>query len=136
MSPDTAVPEVEVARWQAPRVSLTPVTGVIPSEPIQSWSDSYVGHYQSILLNVRSGALRFHESTRHREPWDPSWTAVNDVPRETWKRWHPGTLFTPNAQWFQPVPECLAWVIESGSSDVPYLEVSEANAHLERHKSC
>ncbi|GAB3161809.1 hypothetical protein GCM10027258_79510 [Amycolatopsis stemonae] len=125
------IPEVTVARYGAPRVSVTPVTDVVTSEPIEGRSRP--GHYQSIMLNVATAELSFHESTEHLEPWLPQWKAVNDVPRETWKRWHPGTLFSFRGphMWFQPVPELLSWVIDSGVKELPYLDVPAANALLE-----
>jgi hypothetical protein len=127
---DITVPAVTVARYAAPRISVTPVTEVISSEPIAGRSRP--GNYQRVLLNTRTGELRFHESTEHLEPWNPAWKAANDVPRDTWKRWHPGTLFAFNGsyQWFQPVPELLFWGIDSGVT-VPYLDVAAANTLLE-----
>jgi hypothetical protein len=127
-----APPSVEVSRYDAPAVRRRPVTEVIPSEPV---ADSHApGRYQHVLLHTRTGELRFHESTQHREVWDSDWTAINDVPGETWKRWHPGTRFTgvgPH-MWFQPVPELVSWTVDSGSSpDDPYLDVEGANDLLE-----
>ncbi|MFJ3310270.1 hypothetical protein ACIPSA_46220 [Streptomyces sp. NPDC086549] len=128
---DVAVPEVTVARYAAPRVTVTPVTDVISSEPIAGRSKP--GRYQRVLLDTRTGELRFHESTEHLEPWDPAWKAVIDVPRDTWTRWHPGTLFAFNGphQWFEPVPELLSWGIDSGVAELPFLDVAAANALLE-----
>lgn len=128
-----AVPEITVARYAAPRVSVTPVTEVISSEPVEGRSTP--GHYQHVLVNVATGELSFHESTEHLEPWLPEWRAVNDVPRETWKRWHPGTSFSFRGphMWFEPVPELLCWTIDSGKyvEELPYLDVAAANALLE-----
>jgi len=126
-----AVPEITVARYAAPRVSVTPVTEVILSEPIEGRGTP--GHYQHVLLNIVTGELSFHESTQHREPWLPEWRAVNDVPRETWKRWHPGKSFVGGGphMWFEPVPELLCWTIDSGVKELPYLDVAAANAILE-----
>lgn len=128
------VPEVVVARYVAPRVSVTPVTEVVPTEPIEGQSSP--GHYQHVLLNVVTGELSFHESTQHREPWLPEWKSATDVPRETWKRWHPGTGFSFRGphMWFEPVPELLCWVIDSGVSELPYLDVAAAGALLETLK--
>lgn len=125
------VPKVTVARYAAPRVSVTPVTDVISPEPVPGRARP--GHYQGVLLDTRTGQLRFHESTEHREPRNPAWTAINDVPRGTWKRWNPGTLFVFNGpqQWFAPFPEELSWVIDSGVAELPYLGVAAANALLE-----
>ncbi|MBY8868698.1 hypothetical protein [Streptomyces sennicomposti] len=129
-----SVPQVEVATYQAPRVTITPVTEVIPSEPVAG--SHAPGAYQHVLLHTRTGELSFHESTEHREPWNPRWKATNDIPRETWKRWYPGTLFVPGAGphlWFEPVPELLRWTIDSGNYVLghPYLDVEAANALLE-----
>ncbi|MEU5610559.1 hypothetical protein AB0H03_17795 [Streptomyces sparsogenes] len=127
-----AVPQVAVATYQAPRVTITPVTEVIPSEPVAGAHAP--GSYQHVLLHTGTGELSFHESTEHREPWNPSWKAVNDVPRETWKRWHPGTLFLPGSgphMWFEPVPELLCWTVDSGFTGHPYLDVEAATALLE-----
>lgn len=125
------VPKVTVARFAAPRVTITPVTDVISSEPIPGRSKP--GHYQQVLLDTRTAELRFHESTEHLEPRDPAWTSTSDVPRDTWRRWHPGKLFAFNGphQWFEPVPELLCWVIDSGTPGWPYLDAAAANALLE-----
>lgn len=123
-----ATPDVQVARYAAPRVNAVRVTEVITREPLRR-----PGHYQSMLLDTRSGELRFHENTECWEPWSPAWRAVNDVPREIWKRWHPGTPWTsvgPHA-WFEPVPELLSWVIDSGVEQLPYLDAAAANALLQ-----
>ena len=128
------VPAVQVARYAAPSVQITPVTEVISSEPVDS--RHYPGHYQQLLLDVRDGRLTFHESTEHLEPWDPTWKAVNDVPRETWKRWHPGKLFSHRGphMWFEPVPDLLTWVIDSGRfvKELPWLDADAANVLLGR----
>ncbi|MEV4212541.1 hypothetical protein [Micromonospora sp. NPDC049662] len=133
MSKETVVvPEVAVARYQAPRVSAVPVAEVISSTPIAGRSAP--GHYQRVLLDVRSGELSFFESPEHLEPWRPEWTAINDVPRETWERWHPGALFSPYGgphQWFEPVPELLSWTIDSGVKQLPYLDAAASNALLQ-----
>ncbi len=125
-----AVPEVTVARYAAPKVSITPVVGVISPDPIDGRNAP--GHYQDVLLDTRTGELSFHESTEHLEPWNPAWQAINDVPRETWKRWHPGTHFSFRGphMWFQPVPEVLSWVVDSGVKALPYLDAAAANALL------
>jgi hypothetical protein len=125
------MPAVEVARYAAPRVRPVPVTEVISSQPLDERSRP--GGYQKVLLATRTGELRFHENTQHLEPWDPAWTAINDVPRATWNRWHPGTRFSgvgPH-RWFEPVPELLSWPIDSGVAELPYLDVAAANALLE-----
>lgn len=127
-----SVPQIEVATYRAPRVTVTPVTEVIPSEPVAGAHAP--GAYQHVLLHTATGELSFHESSEHREPWNPSWRAVNDVPRETWKRWHPGKLFLPGSgphMWFEPVPELLCWTVDSGFTGCPYLDVEAANALLE-----
>ncbi|AEY94368.1 hypothetical protein SHJG_p253 (plasmid) [Streptomyces hygroscopicus subsp. jinggangensis 5008] len=127
-----SVPQIKVATYQAPRVTITPVQSVIPSEPVAGAHAP--GGYQNVLLNTRTGELSFHESTEHREPWNPHWKAVNDVPRETWTRWHPGKPFLPGSgphMWFEPVPELLNWHVDSGFSGHPYLDVEAANALLE-----
>ncbi|MFJ8351258.1 hypothetical protein ACIQ9J_33830 [Streptomyces sp. NPDC094153] len=129
-----AVPQIEVATYQAPRVTITRVEQVIPSEPVPGAHAP--GAYQGILLNTATGELSFHESTEHREPWNPRWKAINDVPAETWKRWHPGKPFMPGSgphMWFEPVPELLCWTIDSGNyvPGHPYLDVEAANALLE-----
>ncbi|MEV4559102.1 hypothetical protein AB0K51_19220 [Kitasatospora sp. NPDC049285] len=126
------VPQVQQARYAAPRVAVTPVVEVISSVSV-SYPSFAPGHYQQILLDTRTGELRFFESTEHLEPWNPAWTAANDVPRETWRRWHPGTLFSGRGphMWFQPVPDLLAWVIDSGVKELPYLGVQDANRLLE-----
>ncbi|WP_254645921.1 hypothetical protein [Streptomyces malaysiensis] len=124
------MPEIEVARFAAPQVSVVPVTDVISPEPRDLWRPA--GHYQQVLLATRTGELRIHESTEHLEPWNPAWQAINHVPRETWERWHPGTLFAhwgPH-MWFEPVPELLSWTIDSGVAELPYLDVAAANALL------
>lgn len=126
------VPQVEVARYQAPRVTVTPVRSVIPSDRVEGASPA--GGYQYVLLHTITGELRFHESTQHREPWDPSWKAVNDVPKETWERWHPGTSFPAGpgpGMWFRPVPELLSWHVDSGFTGHPYLDVEAANTLLD-----
>ena len=130
---DLTLPEFHLAHYVAPRVRITPVTEVISPEPIAGRTAS-PGHYQHLLLNISTGELRFHESTEHLEPWNPMWRAVNDVPRETWKRWHPGKAFTFRGphMWFEPVPELLNWVIDSGTfvKELPYLDVEAANTLL------
>lgn len=126
------VPEVEVSTYRAPRVTITPVESVIPSEPVAGAHAP--GSYQHVLLNTSTGELAFHESTEHREPWNPAWQAVNDVPKATWSRWHPGKLFLPGSgphMWFEPVPELLNWGVDSGFTGHPYLDVEAANALLE-----
>lgn len=122
-----SVPQVQVARHTAPRVRATPVTDVITSQPLR-----WPGHYQNVLLNTRTGELRFHENPESWEPWDPAWKAINDVPREIWKRWHPGTFFSgvgPHS-WFEEVPELLSWTVDSGVEELPYLDADAANALL------
>lgn len=126
------VPQIEVATYPAPKVTVRPVETVIPSQPVEG--TKWPGHYQRVLLNTASGELSFYESTQHREPWDPAWKATNDVPRETWDRWHPGTPFLPGGgphMWFQPVPELLSWTVDSGSTGHPYLDADAANALLD-----
>lgn len=125
------VPQVEVATYRAPRVTITPVTEVIPSEPVDGAHAP--GSYQHVLLDTATGELSWHESTEHREPWNPAWTAVNDVPRATWERWHPGTLYLPGSgphMWFEPVPELLRWTVDAGFTGHPYLDVAGANTLL------
>ncbi|MFD9714442.1 hypothetical protein ACFWBR_41475 [Streptomyces sp. NPDC060006] len=133
MNETMPVPQVEVATYRAPRVTITPVTQVIPSEPIHGRHAP--GHYQHVLLDTATGELSWHESTEHLEPWNPAWTAVNDVPRETWKRWHPGKMFPPGSagphMWFEQVPELISWTVDSGFTGHPYLDVEAANALLE-----
>ncbi|MFR0367554.1 hypothetical protein [Streptomyces sp. MCC20] len=124
------VPEVTVARYAAPRVRAVPVTEVITAKPL---GGRRPGHYQQVLLDTRSGELRFHEIPENWEPWNPAWKSISDVPRETYKRWHPGTYFSgvgPH-QWFEPVPELLSWTIDSGVPELPYLDVDAANALLQ-----
>lgn len=127
-TPLPEVPAVTVPRYAAPRVTATPVTEVISPVPVEGRRP---GHYQRALLNVRSGELRLYESPEHLEPWDPQWRAVNDVPRETWQRWHPGTPFVSAGPhpWFM-VPELLSWTIDSGTLSFPYLDVYRANELL------
>jgi hypothetical protein len=123
-------PEVTVRRYAAPFVHITPVAEVI--SPAPAAGRHWPGHYQQVLLNTRTGELRLHESAEHLEPLDLASTAASDVPRETWKRWHPGTLFTGTGphQWFEPVPELLCWVIDSGVTEFPYLDAAGANHFL------
>jgi hypothetical protein len=126
-----SVPGITVSRYAAPQVSITRVTRMISPEPAEGRHRP--GHYQRFLLNTRTGELSFHESTEHLEPRDPSWTE-NGVPRQMWNRWHPGTLFLPYGgphMWFEPVPELLSWVIDSGTPAFPYLDAGAANALLE-----
>lgn len=127
MNHGMAVPEIEVARFAAPQVSVVPVTDVISPKPLDARRSA--GHYQGVLLATRTGELRIHESTEHLEPWNPAWRAVNHVPRETRERWHPGTLFAYRGphMWFNPVPELLSWTIDSGVAELPYLDVEAAN---------
>ncbi|WP_328974023.1 hypothetical protein [Streptomyces sp. NBC_00239] len=132
MNETVPVPKVEVATYRAPRVAITPVTSVIPTEPVPGAHAP--GSYQHVLLHTGTGELSFHEGTEHREPWNPSWRATNDVPRETWNRWHPGKLYLPGSgphMWFEPVPELLCWTIDSGFTGHPYLDVEAANSLLE-----
>lgn len=131
MNETVSVPHVEVATCRAPRLTVIPVTEVIPSEPVHGAPAP--GSYQHVLLNTVTGELSWHESTQHREPWNSAWRAVNDVPRETWKRWHPGKLYLPGDghMWFEPVPELLSWTVDSGFTGHPYLDVEAANALLE-----
>jgi hypothetical protein len=127
---DMPVPQVQVARYTAPRVRVTPVTDVITSKPLDG---RLPGAYQKVLLNPRTGELRFHENPQSWEPWNPAWKAINDVPREMYERWHPGTFFSgvgPHS-WFEEVPELLSWTIDSGVPELPYLDVDAANALLE-----
>ncbi|MDW8478364.1 hypothetical protein R3L02_42205 [Streptomyces scabiei] len=125
-----SVPEVAVARYAAPRVRALPVTEVITAKPLDGRRP---GHYQQVLLDTRSGELRFHEIPEKWEPWNPAWASISDVPRETYNRWHPGKFFSgvgPH-QWFEPVPELLSWTIDSGVEELPYLDVDDANALLQ-----
>jgi len=130
MQTTLAVPEVTVPRYDAPRITVTPVTEVIPTEPIDS--RKWPGAYQYVLLHTRTGQLSFHESDQHRTPWDPSWRYINDVPQETWERWHPGSTFLPNSKrmLWEPVPELLSFTVDSGHSERPYLDVDAANELL------
>jgi hypothetical protein len=127
------VPGVIVPRYAAPAVTVTPVTAVISPAPA---TDRHApGHYQSLLLDTRTGELRFHESTQHLEPLDLARTASGDVPPETLARWYPGTLFTANGgphTWFSPVPGLLRWVIDSGEyvRGRPYLDADNAGTLL------
>ncbi|MFJ8855195.1 hypothetical protein [Streptomyces sp. NPDC102437] len=126
------VPQIKVATYQAPRVAVTPVEQVISSEPLHGRHAP--GHYQHVLLDTITGELSWHESTEHREPWNPAWKAVNDVPRSTWNRWHPGKPFLPGSgphMWFEPVPGLLSWTVDSGFTGHPYLDVEGANWLLE-----
>ncbi|MFJ2819107.1 hypothetical protein [Streptomyces sp. NPDC087294] len=129
------VPQVEVAAYSAPRVSVVAAGEMISSRPVEG-ADA-PGGYQSVLLDTVTGALRFHESTRHLEPWDPAWKSIGDVPRETRDRWDPGVLFLVGTAgphpWFEPVPRVLRWsVLASGyTPQYPYLSAEEANALLE-----
>lgn len=132
MTETVPVPQIEVTTYRAPRITVTPATESIPSEPVDSARPA--GSYQSFLLNTATGELSFHESTEHREPWNPSWKAINDIPHETWERWHPGTVYRPGGgphMWFEPVPELLRWTIDSGVTGHPYLDVEAANSLLE-----
>jgi hypothetical protein len=127
-----SVPDITVPRYTAPPVSATRVRQVISPEP--AGGRHRPGHYQQVLLNTRTGELSFNECTEHLEPRDPPRAAVNDVPRQMWKRWHPGELFLPWGgphMWFEPVPELLAWVIDSGTPSFPYLDADAASALLE-----
>ncbi|MGW7260722.1 hypothetical protein [Streptomyces sp. NPDC054834] len=128
---DVAVPEVEVARYAAPQISVSPVTEVVSPEPLDGRSTP--GQYQKVLLDTRTGELRFHENTRHLEPWNPAWVGANDVPRETWSRWYQGTGFSSNGphMWFGPVPQLLSWTVDSGVEELPYLDVAAANTLLQ-----
>jgi hypothetical protein len=131
-APPAPPPAVTPARYNAPRVTVVPVTTTISSEPANGRSRP--GHYQRVLLDTTAGELRFYESTEHLEAWDAQWTAINDVPRETWRRWHPGTSFTGSGphQWFQPVPAAICWTVDSGMAQLPYLDADAANALLRR----
>lgn len=126
------VPNPTVARYLAPAVHVTPVTEVVPTEPIPG--RSHPGHYQHVLLNTITGELSFHEGTQHREPWNPKWRSVTDVPRDILDRWYPGKGFATKGphMWFEPVPELLAWTIDSGHEKLPYLDVAAANALLDK----
>jgi hypothetical protein len=124
------VPRVEVPRYtSAPAVTVAPVTEVIPELPV-SPANRWPGHYQSILLNVRTGELRFHESTQHLEEWNPSWTSFTAVPHEIRERWHPGTSVPWRGPWLTAVPELISWVVDTGTTAWPYLDVDGANALL------
>jgi hypothetical protein len=106
------------------------VTEVITAKPLDGRRP---GHYQQVLLDTRTGELRFHEIPERWEPWNPACRSISDVPRETYKRWHPGTFFSgvgPH-QWFEPVPEVLSWTIGSGVEEFPYLDADAANALLQ-----
>lgn len=130
MQTTIAVPTVDVPRYDAPLVTITPVTEVISTEPIDP--RKWPGCYQHVLLHTRTGQLSFHEGDRHRTPWDPAWRYINDVPPEIWKRWHPGNSFLPNSgqMLWEPVPELLCFSVDSGHSERPYLDVADANALL------
>ncbi|MFD9685132.1 hypothetical protein ACFWXO_05150 [Kitasatospora sp. NPDC059088] len=132
MAIEIVVPQVQQALYAAPRVAVTPVAEVISSVSVR-YPRFSVGHYQQILLDTRTGELRLFESPEHLEPWNPVWTSASDVPRETWLRWHPGTHFSHRGphMWFQPVPELLTWVIDSGVKELSYLGVQDANRLLE-----
>ncbi|MGY1548378.1 hypothetical protein [Streptomyces sp. MN6] len=124
-----AVPTVDVPRYDAPRITITPVTEVIPTEPIDP--RKWPGAYQHVLLHTRTGELSFHEGDEHRTPWDPSWLYINDVPQEIWKRWHPGTSFRHSTEMlWTPVPDLLCFSINSGHSERPYLDAAAANELL------
>ncbi|MFE7963474.1 hypothetical protein ACFU0X_10530 [Streptomyces cellulosae] len=131
MTTSIAVPDISVPRYKAPQVATTPVTEVIPSEPV-SGNRAWPGQYQHIVLNTRTGQLYFHESDEHRTPWNPAWKSFTDVPDEIRSRWHPGALFLPgdNHALFKPVPAILYWVIDSGVDELPYLDVDAANEIL------
>lgn len=129
------VPDVRVARNDnGPTVSITPLTDVISSEP--QHGRGHPGHYQRVVLNTRTGQLFFHENTEHLEPWNPQWRSRSDIPDETRQRWNPGRMFLFRGphQWFEPVPEQLAWIVDSGSfvPNRPYLDVEQANDLLTR----
>jgi putative hemolysin len=118
------VPAVTVPRYDAPRVTTVAVTQVISPEPVSGRPEP--GHYQQVMLDTRTGELRFYESAEHLEAPD------GDV---AWDRWHPGELFVPNGgphMWFEPVPGLLYWVVDSGRyvPGLPYLDAAAANALL------
>jgi hypothetical protein len=129
-----APPVVDPPRYSdAPPVTVVAVTETISSVPMNGRFRP--GHYQSVLLNTTTGELSLHESTEHLEPWRAEWRAVNDVPRDILRRWHPGQPFLAGGgphQWFEPVPEVLSWVIDSGVTELPYLDAAAANALLAR----
>lgn len=127
---NTSVPKIKVARYAAPTVRAVKVTGVITSKPLDNGP---LGAYQTVLLNPRTGELKFHENAQCWEPWNPAWKSISDVPREIYERWHPGKFFSgvgPH-MWFEPVPELLSWTIDSGVPGLPYLNTAAANALLE-----
>lgn len=124
------VPHVTVPRYAAPRVTVTPVTQVISQKPAADWGPPRPGHYQSILLDTRTGEMSFHESAQHLEPRAWPRERTSDVPRTTWERWYPGTLFPGTYGWTDPVPGLLRWVIDSGVTAFPYLDADGANALL------
>jgi hypothetical protein len=123
-------PAVQVARYDAPAVYITPVLEVLPTEPVEG--ASVRGSSQHILLNTKTGELSFHESNQHLTPWRKEWRSASDVPRDIWKTWHPGTLVcgTGPHEWFELVPELLRWTIDAGFTGHPYFDVDRANALL------
>ncbi|MCM2424894.1 hypothetical protein [Streptomyces sp. RKAG337] len=70
------------------------------------------GHYQHIVLNTVSGELSFHCADHRRSSQEDGY--------------YPGTLFAPDHS--GGVPKVLYWNIDSGVSERPHHDVSEANA--------
>ncbi|WP_258573017.1 hypothetical protein [Streptomyces sp. KM273126] len=83
---DTPLPEVDVARYKAPRISVTPVTDVISSKPLNERRRP--GHYQKVLLDTRTGELHLHEKTERLEP--SAGRSRDEVPPGTWQPLVPG----------------------------------------------
>lgn len=122
-------PKVDIPRYAAPRIAIAHVNDVLPSEPIPGSHKRSKSQY--VLLAPRGGWLRFHESDEHRTLWDPAWTCVNDVPRDIWKHWHPGTPFRTGDGYalFEPVPEVLCFPVNPGYRAAS-LDAAAANAVL------
>lgn len=73
-------------------------------------ADIHAGHYQHLLLNTRTGALRFG-ALDWRNP----------------QRDKPGQLIS-RSTWEHPVSGQLLWIIDSGVDELPYLDAEQGNA--------
>jgi hypothetical protein len=133
----TSVPTVSVLKIDP--AGLPPIPD---REPIDRWMQRYeevgshrvgpppegirAGHYQHVLLDTRTGELAFHCGDWRNPPIHGQCT------RAEWKAQYPGRLFVRNGgphQWFEPVPDLLCWVIDSGVKERPYLNAVQA-AHF------
>ncbi|WP_086708935.1 hypothetical protein [Streptomyces antimycoticus] len=103
--PDMAV----VDRWMQQRKTQ-------PGLPVPR--EQGAGHYQQIVLDTRTGELRFH-----CEDWTRRQSRTEIADSQQW---------TINPITWVTVPRVLYWIIQSGVDELPYLTAEEGNALAHR----